>query len=101
MACPYLLSIVTGIRSQSKPNDIMGEVYRAMVSLGYVSKLENFISFLANCRHNQFFSLLLQEWKIINPFSLRVLHRNRITGKFVSTFTLLGLEVSWALTDFL
>lgn len=46
-----------GIRSQSKPNDIMGEVYRAMMSLGY-------------------------EWKIINPFSLRVLHRNRITGKF-------------------
>ena len=26
-----------GIRSQSKPNDIMGEVYRAMMSLGYVS----------------------------------------------------------------
>ncbi|CAH3129562.1 unnamed protein product [Pocillopora meandrina] len=46
-----------GIRSQSKPNDIMGEVYRAMMSLGY-------------------------EWKIINPFNLRVLRRNRITGKF-------------------
>ena len=40
------------------------------------------------------FSLLLQEWKIINPFSLRVLHRNRITGKFVSTFTQSGLEIT-------
>ncbi|KAJ7372972.1 serine threonine-protein kinase [Desmophyllum pertusum] len=46
-----------GIRSQSKPNDIMGEVYRAMMSLG--------------C-----------EWKVVNPFHLRVLRRNRITGKF-------------------
>lgn len=46
-----------GIRSQSKPNDIMGEVYRAMMTLGY-------------------------EWKIINPFHLRVLSRNKITGKF-------------------
>lgn len=27
----------TGIRSQSKPQDIMGEVYKAMMSLGYVS----------------------------------------------------------------
>ena len=33
----YCLS--TGIRSQSKPNDIMGEVYRAMMSLGYVSTI--------------------------------------------------------------
>ena len=30
---------LTGIRSQSKPNDIMGEVYRAMMSLGYVSAI--------------------------------------------------------------
>lgn len=59
MACPYLLIVVTGIRSQSKPNDIMGEVYRAMVTLGYVSKLENFISFLTNCRHNQFFFIVV------------------------------------------
>lgn len=46
-----------GIRSQSKPNDIMGEVYRAMISLGY-------------------------EWKIINPFSLRVISRNNANGKY-------------------
>lgn len=46
-----------GIRSQSKPNDIMGEVYRAMMSLGY-------------------------EWKIINPFHLRVIRHNNGTGKY-------------------
>jgi len=28
---------VSGIRSQSKPHDIMHEVYRAMKTLGYVS----------------------------------------------------------------
>ncbi|XP_015759674.1 PREDICTED: 5'-AMP-activated protein kinase catalytic subunit alpha-2-like [Acropora digitifera] len=53
-----------GIRSQSKPNDIMGEVYRAMMSLGY-------------------------EWKIINPFHLRVLNHNKMTGKF----TKIGLQL--------
>jgi hypothetical protein len=30
---------VTGIRSQSKPNDIMNEVYRAMKALDFVSML--------------------------------------------------------------
>lgn len=53
-----------GIRSQSKPNDIMGELYRAMMSLGY-------------------------EWKIINPFHLRVLNHNKMTGKF----TKIGLQL--------
>ncbi|NP_001161501.1 5'-AMP-activated protein kinase catalytic subunit alpha-2 [Saccoglossus kowalevskii] len=47
-----------GIRSQSKPHDIMGEVYRAMKSLGY-------------------------EWKVINPFHLRVRRLNSVTGKMV------------------
>lgn len=41
-----------GIRSQSKPNDIMLEVYRAMKALDY-------------------------EWKIINPFHVRVRRVNR------------------------
>ncbi|KAK3750532.1 hypothetical protein QZH41_018145, partial [Actinostola sp. cb2023] len=45
-----------GIRSQSKPNDIMSEVYRAMVMLGY-------------------------EWKLVNPFHLRVLGTNKVSGK--------------------
>ena len=40
--------LATGIRSQSKPNDIMGEVYRAMMSLGYVSALLKFIGILSH-----------------------------------------------------
>ena len=32
------LCIIPGIRSQSKPHDIMHEVYRAMKTLGYVSE---------------------------------------------------------------
>lgn len=46
-----------GIRSQSKPNDIMLEVYRAMKALSY-------------------------EWKIINPYHVRVRRQNMKTGKF-------------------
>lgn len=42
-----------GIRSQSKPNDIMLEVYRAMKALDY-------------------------EWKIINPYHVRVRRVNRM-----------------------
>lgn len=42
-----------GIRSQSKPNDIMLEVYRAMKALDY-------------------------EWKIINPYHVRVRRVNRV-----------------------
>lgn len=44
-----------GIRSQSKPNDIMLEVYRAMKALDY-------------------------EWKIINPYHVRVRRLNLIEG---------------------
>jgi len=46
-----------GIRSQSKPNDIMLEVYRAMKALDY-------------------------EWKIINPFHVRVRRYNAKTGRY-------------------
>ncbi|EDW86186.1 uncharacterized protein Dwil_GK16296, isoform B [Drosophila willistoni] len=46
-----------GIRSQSKPNDIMLEVYRAMKALNY-------------------------EWKIINPYHVRVRRQNVKTSKF-------------------
>lgn len=45
-----------GIRSQSKPNDIMLEVYRAMKALDY-------------------------EWKIINPYHVRVRRVNKTVGK--------------------
>ena len=41
-----------GIRSQSKPNDIMLEVYRAMKALDY-------------------------EWKVINPYHVRVRKKNK------------------------
>lgn len=33
----FAINMVTGIRSQSKPHDIMHEVFRAMKTLGYVS----------------------------------------------------------------
>lgn len=46
-----------GIRSQSKPNDIMLEVYRAMKALDY-------------------------EWKIINPYHVRVRRQNAKNGKY-------------------
>lgn len=46
-----------GIRSQSKPNDIMLEVYRAMKALDY-------------------------EWKIINPYHVRVRRANKSSGKY-------------------
>lgn len=47
-----------GIRSQSKPNDIMMEVYRAMKALDY-------------------------EWKVINPYHVRVRHRNTLHDRYV------------------
>lgn len=46
-----------GIRSQSKPNDIMNEVYRAMKALNF-------------------------EWKIINAYSVRVRHKNKVTDRY-------------------
>lgn len=47
-SCLFVSFLPTGIRSQSKPNDIMGEVYRAMMSLGYVSVLLKFIGILSH-----------------------------------------------------
>lgn len=52
-----------GIRSQSKPHDIMHEVFRAMTSLNF-------------------------EWKIINPFHVRVRRKNPVLGNYVSVFYL-------------
>lgn len=45
-----------GIRSQSKPNDIMNEVFRAMKALNF-------------------------EWKIINAYHVRVRHQNPVTKR--------------------
>ncbi|XP_065349506.1 5'-AMP-activated protein kinase catalytic subunit alpha-2 [Cloeon dipterum] len=47
-----------GIRSQSKPHDIMGEVYRAMKALDF-------------------------EWKVINPYHVRVRQKNRQKDNYV------------------
>nr|XP_033772406.1 5'-AMP-activated protein kinase catalytic subunit alpha-2 isoform X2 [Geotrypetes seraphini] len=47
-----------GIRSQSKPYDIMAEVYRAMKQLDY-------------------------EWKVVNPYHLRVRRKNPVTDNYV------------------
>uniref|UniRef100_A0A8C4XE67 Acetyl-CoA carboxylase kinase n=1 Tax=Erpetoichthys calabaricus TaxID=27687 RepID=A0A8C4XE67_ERPCA len=47
-----------GIRSQSKPFDIMAEVYKAMKELNY-------------------------DWKVVNPFHLRVRRKNPVTGSYV------------------
>ncbi|XP_022908510.1 5'-AMP-activated protein kinase catalytic subunit alpha-2 [Onthophagus taurus] len=46
-----------GIRSQSKPNDIMMEVYRAMKHLNF-------------------------EWKVINPYHVRVRERNKLHDRY-------------------
>ncbi|XP_064410417.1 5'-AMP-activated protein kinase catalytic subunit alpha-1 isoform X1 [Latimeria chalumnae] len=53
-----------GIRSQSRPNDIMAEVCRAMKQLDY-------------------------EWKIVNPYYLRVRRKNPVT----STYSKMSLQL--------
>ncbi|XP_044286090.1 5'-AMP-activated protein kinase catalytic subunit alpha-2 isoform X3 [Varanus komodoensis] len=47
-----------GIRSQSRPFDIMAEVYRAMKQLDF-------------------------EWKVVNAYHLRVRRKNPVTGNYV------------------
>nr|4EAI_A Chain A, 5'-AMP-activated protein kinase catalytic subunit alpha-1 [Rattus norvegicus]4EAJ_A Chain A, 5'-AMP-activated protein kinase catalytic subunit alpha-1 [Rattus norvegicus]4EAK_A Chain A, 5'-AMP-activated protein kinase catalytic subunit alpha-1 [Rattus norvegicus]4EAL_A Chain A, 5'-AMP-activated protein kinase catalytic subunit alpha-1 [Rattus norvegicus] len=53
-----------GIRSQSRPNDIMAEVCRAIKQLDY-------------------------EWKVVNPYYLRVRRKNPVT----STFSKMSLQL--------
>jgi len=48
-----------GIRSQSKPHDIMSEVYRAMKTLDF-------------------------EWKVINPYHVQVRRKNPANAKYVN-----------------
>ena len=58
-----------GIRSQSKPQDIMNEVYRAMKTLNFVS--------LGNCRKKIWhFSLTKLFFSLIQFFFLRHNYRN-------------------------
>ncbi|XP_053209745.1 5'-AMP-activated protein kinase catalytic subunit alpha-2-like [Panonychus citri] len=47
-----------GIRSQSKPNDIMNEVFKAMKTLD-------------------------MEWKIVNPFNVRARRKSSQSGRFI------------------
>jgi len=65
-----------GIRSQSKPHDIMNEVYRAMKALDF-------------------------EWKIVNAFHVRTRRKNPITGKYVKmTLQLYQVDYKSYLLDF-
>lgn len=58
-----------GIRSQSKPNDIMNEVYRAMKALDF-------------------------EWKAVNAFHIRCRKKNPVTGR-VNKMTLQLYQVDY------
>lgn len=65
-----------GIRSQSKPNDIMLEVYRAMKALDF-------------------------EWKIINPYHVRVRKYNARNDKYVKmSLQLYQVDAKSYLLDF-
>ncbi|XP_050042307.1 5'-AMP-activated protein kinase catalytic subunit alpha-2 [Dermacentor andersoni] len=65
-----------GIRSQSKPHDIMNEVYRAMKALDF-------------------------EWKVVNPFHVRVRRKNSTKGRPVKmSLQLYQVEYKSFLLDF-
>ncbi|XP_022087358.1 5'-AMP-activated protein kinase catalytic subunit alpha-2-like [Acanthaster planci] len=65
-----------GIRSQSRPLDIMGEVYRAMKTLNY-------------------------DWKVVNPYHVYVRRRNMVTGSvFKMSLQLYQVDNKSYLLDF-
>ncbi|UYV80642.1 PRKAA1 [Cordylochernes scorpioides] len=65
-----------GIRSQSKPSDIMNEVYRAMKTLDF-------------------------EWKNINTYHVRCRSKNQVTGKYVKmSLQLYQVDTKSYLLDF-
>lgn len=64
-----------GIRSQSKPNDIMNEVYRAMKALNF-------------------------QWKVINPYHVRVRCQHRKTGFTKMSLQLYQVDFKSYLLDF-
>ncbi|KAK2167663.1 hypothetical protein LSH36_25g00008 [Paralvinella palmiformis] len=65
-----------GIRSQSKPQDIMHEVFRAMKHLGY-------------------------EWKIVNNYHVRVRRKSPVSSKYVKmTLQLYQVDQKSFLLDF-
>ncbi|KAG1700042.1 5'-AMP-activated protein kinase catalytic subunit alpha-2 [Nymphon striatum] len=59
-----------GIRSQSKPFDIMNEVYRAMITLKF-------------------------EWKVINPFHVRVRRQKEVNGAKAAKMSLQLYQVDY------
>lgn len=63
-----------GIRSQSKPNDIMMEVYRAMKALDF-------------------------EWKVVNPYHVKVRQKSRLHDRYVK-MSLQLYQVSKNINDF-
>ncbi|KAG8336881.1 serine threonine-protein kinase [Homalodisca vitripennis] len=91
-----------GIRSQSKPNDIMNEVYRAMKALDFVLDRGNLVAdprllFLwkvpssgrddtrLHSKHWVKFIKELEryiEWKVVNPYHVRVRHRKTPESKY-------------------
>ncbi|EEB10280.1 5'-AMP-activated protein kinase catalytic subunit alpha-2, putative [Pediculus humanus corporis] len=64
-----------GIRSQSKPHDIMNEVYRAMKALDF-------------------------EWKVINPYHVRVRRKHSVNGFTKMSLQLYQVDFKSYLLDF-
>lgn len=87
-----------GIRSQSKPNDIMNEVYRAMKALNFVSKTIKSICYSFN-----YFNLccLLNfklKYRYLSTITQKILQRhnskssNKVDDKFKDEIA--GIEIS-------
>ena len=71
-----LTSYLIGIRSQSPPQDIMAEIFRAMKALDFVRISQDLSdSLTALC--------VIKEWKIVSPYSLCCQQHNKVTGHYV------------------
>lgn len=74
-----------GIRSQSRPYDIMAEVYRAMKQLSFDWKVMGYVLHLRACA--QYTSRVtcdgLCACQVVNPYHLRVRRKNPVTGNLV------------------
>lgn len=71
-----------GIRSQSRPYDIMAEVYRAMKQLDFDWKVPSFDYWTNNsicCWKCNMFCVM----QVVNPYHLRVRRKNPVTGNLV------------------
>lgn len=86
-----------GIRSQSKPHDIMQEVYRAMKALGFVS-LD--LGFNFGVIDVFFFFFFVKEWKVINPYHVRVRRDHPDCGFTKMSLQLYQVDFKSYLLDF-